>query len=88
MAAAKLAEQEMVIRAETMHMPNMCQGNCDGKGCCWKVHVKQIGNPYDTQLAVGLDRLTQYGTWNQWQWAPRHPAFYDLDSFRCVSCPA
>lgn len=72
----------MVMEAETGHKPGTCKGGCGGEGCCWVVKKGRLSDTTDIRLAEGLKRLTDHHTWNQWQWGPRHPAFYDVDSFR------
>ena len=76
----------MVMQAETGHKPGTCKGGCKGEGCCWVVKKGWLADAPDVRLAEGLKRLTSHNTWNQWQWGPRHPAFYDVDSFRCQIC--
>ena len=74
----------MVMQAD--HRPGNCKGGCGGEGCRWVVKKSWLAGATDVRLAEGLERLTNQNTWNQWQWGPRHPAFYDVDSFRYLAC--
>ena len=83
--AVLFERQQMVMQAETGHKPGSCQGQCGGQGSCWVVKRGRLADTIDTRLTEGLKRLADHNSWTRWQWGPRHPTFYDVDSFRYAS---